>query len=94
MVGTLSIPRTQVDRIHQALQRYCQMELGDPSATVDILPDEEFSDMLIVPIVSSPAFSKMSETERQDSIWEFLANDPGITDDDLSPISQIITRVD
>ena len=94
MVGSLVIPRVQVEKIRQALQRYCKLELGDSSAIVEILPDEEFPDMFIVPVVVSSEFIKMSETESQDSIWEFLANDTGVTDEDLSPISRIITKVD
>ena len=92
MVGTLVASKAQVERLRQALQRYCQLELGDSSATVEILPDEEFPDMFIVPVVVSSEFSKMSETERQDSIWEFLANDAGLINNDLSVMSQIVTQ--
>jgi len=64
MVGTLIAPKVRLERLRQALQRYCQSELGDSSATVEILPDEEFPDMFIVPVVISSGFNKMSETER------------------------------
>ncbi|MGH7595254.1 MAG: hypothetical protein ACREOI_02835 [bacterium] len=55
--------KAQVERLCQALQRYCQMELGDPFAIVEVLPDEEFPDMLIVPVLISSEFRKMSATE-------------------------------
>jgi hypothetical protein len=48
--------------------------------------------MFIVPVVASSEFSKMSETERQDSIWEFLANDAGVINGDLSVISYIVAQ--
>lgn len=94
MVGTLITPKAQLERLQQALQRYCQIELGDSSAIVEIVPEEEFPDMFIVPVVTSSRFSKMSETELQDSIWEFLANDPVLTNDDLSTVSHIVTRTE
>ena len=92
MVGTLIAPKAQVERLRQALQRYCRLELRDPSATIEILPDKEFPDMFIVPVVVSSEFRKMSETERQDSIWEFLANDAGVINGDLSVISYIVAK--
>jgi hypothetical protein len=92
MAGTLIIARkTQVERLRQALQRYCQKELGDLSAIVDILLDEEFPDMFIVPVVISSEFKKMSETQRQISVWKFLRNDPDLTHEDFSGISRIVT---
>ncbi len=94
MVGTLAFSRTRIEKLKRALERYCQQELGDSSALVEILADAEFPDMLIVPVVISSAFSKMSETERQDSIWKFLRHDPGITREDFSGVSRIATRVD
>jgi hypothetical protein len=94
MAGTLIARKTQLERLRQALQRYCQNELGDPSAIIDILPEEEFPDMFIVPVVISSEFRKMSETERQISVWKFLRNDPDLTDEDFSGISRIVTRAD
>ena len=92
MVGTLIFPRDQIERLRQALQRYSQQILGDKTAFVEIVPDPEFPDMLIVPIIISSAFNTMSETERQDSIWRFLRNDPNISREDFSGVSRIAAR--
>jgi hypothetical protein len=94
MAGTLVLSKNRSERLRQALQRYCQQELGDWTASIEILPDPEFPDMLIVPVIISSAFSKMSEAERQDSIWKFLRNDQGVMREDFSGISRIATRVD
>ena len=90
----LGARRAQVERLRLALRRYCEQVLGDPSATVDVLPEEEFPDMLIAPVVISSEFRKMSATERQISVWKFMRKDPGVTREDLSAISRIITRAD
>jgi hypothetical protein len=94
MAETLVLPKSRIERLRQALQRYCQQELGDWSATVEILPDPEFPDMLFVPVIISSAFGKMSDAERQDSIWKFLRNDKSVNRGDFSGISRIATRVD
>jgi len=94
MAETLVLSKSRIERLRHALQRYCQQELGDWSAAVEILPDPEFPDMLIVPIIISSAFSKMSEAERQDSIWKFLSNTQGVNREDFSGVSRIATRVD
>jgi len=94
MAGTLVFSKPRVERLRQALQRYCQQELKDPSATVEVLPEAEFPDMLIAPVVISSEFRKMSATGRQISVWKFMRKDPDVTREDLSAISRIITRAD
>jgi hypothetical protein len=90
----LGARRAQVERLCQALRRYCEQVLGDPSAIVDVVPDEEMPDMLIVPIVASSAFKKLPETERLKSIFEFLSKDPEVTREDWSGISRYVIRAD
>ncbi|GEM_PF-2648496 len=90
----LGAHKAQVERLRQALQRYCQQELKDSSATVEVLPEEEFPDMLIAPVVISSEFRKLSATERQISVWKYMRKDPAVNREDLSAISRIVTRAD
>jgi hypothetical protein len=94
MAGTLVFSKSRVERLRQALERYCQQELKDPFAKVEVLPEDEFPDMLIAPVVISSEFGKMPRTKRQISVWKFMRNDHGVTREDLSSISRIITRTD
>jgi hypothetical protein len=50
--------------------------------------------MLIVPIVVSSGFKKMSETERMKSVLDFLFNDPNLTIEDRSGMSHFIIQAD
>lgn len=94
MAGTLVFSRSRVERLRQALERYCQQELKDPLAKIEVLPEDEFPDMLNAPVVIPSKFGKMPQTKRQISVWKFMRQDPGVTREDLSAISRIITRTD
>jgi hypothetical protein len=90
----LGARRTQVEKLRQSLRRYCEEVLGDPSPIVDVIPAEELPDMLIVPIVVSSGFKKMSKTECVKSVLDFLFNDSNLTTEDRSGISHFIIQAD
>ena len=90
MAGTMMVNKKLLDRLRAAFKRYGSEILGDPNITIDFFPTD-FEGYFGV-FLSSPNFQSMSEAERQDSVWDYLDNDPEITDEDLHHVTQIATE--
>ena len=87
MVGTIMVDKKTLERLREVLKRYGRAVLGDPNVTIDFFPTEYEGSVGV--FLSSPSFQKMPFSERQNSVWEYLLNDPQVNKDDMFVISRI-----
>lgn len=93
MVGTMMVNKKLLDRLRGAFKRYGEEVLNDPDITVAFFSTqlEEFFGVLL----ASPKFESMADSERQNSVWDFLrTKNSGVTHEDLSFVSQIATEIE
>ena len=91
MVGTI-VSKKILDRLREAFKRYGRDVLGDPDMTVDFF-STEFEGSVGV-FLASPNFQKMPFSERQNSVWGYLRNNPQTNKDDIFVISRIATETE
>jgi len=92
MVGTIMINKKILDRLREAFQSYGRDILGDPKIAIDFFPTEYEGSVGI--FLASPNFQKMPFSERQNSVWGYLRNDPQTNKDDILVISRIATETE
>ncbi len=86
MAGTI-VSKKLLDRLREAFKRYGQDVLGDPDIIVDFFATEYEGSVGV--LLTSPRFQNMLYSERQDSVWNYLRNDPQTNQDDIFVISRI-----
>ncbi len=87
MAGIIMVNKKTLDRLRAAFKRYGREVLGDLDMTADFFPTEYEGSVGV--FLSSPSFQKMPFSERQNSVWEYLLNDPQVNKDDMFVISRI-----
>lgn len=92
MAGTTMIDKNTLDRLRETFQRYGREVLGDPGMTVDFFSTEYEGNVGV--FLSSPQFEKMPFSERQNSVWGYLRNDPKTNKNDILVISRIATETE
>lgn len=92
MAGTAIIDKNTPERLRETFQRYGREVLGDANITVDFFPTECEGNVGVS--LSSPKFEKMPFTERQNSVWGYLRNDPKTNKNDIFVISRIATETE
>ena len=84
---TVMVSKKLLNRLREAFKRYGRDVLGDPDITVDFFPTDYEGSVGV--LLTSPRFQNMSYFQRQDSIWDYLLNDPQINKDDIFVMSRI-----
>ena len=87
MAEIIMVDKKLLDRLREAFKRYGREVLGDPEITVDFFPTEYEGSVGV--LLTSPLLQNMSFSERQNSIWDFLLNDPKLNRDDMFVLSRI-----
>jgi len=86
MAGSIVSKKT-LDRLRETFKRYGQEVLGDPDITVDFFATDYEGSVGV--LLTSPRFQNMQYSERQDSVWDYLLNNPQVNKDDMFVISRI-----
>jgi hypothetical protein len=86
MAGTI-VSKKILDRLREVFKRYGNEVLGDPDITVDFFSTDYEGSVGV--LLTSPRFQNMLYSERQDSVWDYLLNNPQVNKDDMFVISRI-----
>ena len=91
MVGTI-VSKKVLDRLQEAFKRYGREVLGDADIIVEFFPTEYEGSVGV--FLASPNFQAMPFSERQNSVWGYLRQDPQTNKDDIFVISRIATETE
>lgn len=86
MAGTI-VSKKILDRLRVAFKRYGTEVLGDPDMTVDFFSTDYEGSVGV--LLTSPQFQNMLYSERQESVWDYLLNNPQVNKDAMFVISRI-----
>jgi len=81
------VSKKLLERLREAFKRYGRDVLGDHDMAIDFFATEYEGSVGVLLI--SPRFQDMPYHERQDSVWNYLRNDPQTNQEDIFVISRI-----
>ncbi len=90
MVGTITKQLAKMERVREALMRFCREKLGDPSPIIELMPIDVLD--FFEAVVISPKFQDMAYSERLEAVSEFLRSAPELEEGDLNRVSRILTE--
>jgi len=88
----MMVSKKILGRLQEAFKRYGRDVLGDPDMTGDFF-STEFEGSVGV-FLASPNFQKLPFSERQNSVWGYLRNNPQTNKDDIFVISRIAAETE